>query len=155
AVEAAGARVVPLPPYSPDLTPIEEMVSKVKGAMRPAVARATEAVYAALASALHDVTLEGYRWMVPTPSGVCNATVRHSSPPLTVGPGHTRQPLPRNEGTASLSGRGARSSGRSVHEQSPDLRAIARGDARPSSTDPLWVIDQLPLASHAAPITSL
>ena len=31
AVEAAGARVEPLPPYSPDLTPIEEMVSKVKG----------------------------------------------------------------------------------------------------------------------------
>ena len=36
AVEAAGARVVPLPPWSPDLTPIEEMVSKVKGAMRSA-----------------------------------------------------------------------------------------------------------------------
>jgi len=34
AVEAAGARVVPLPPWSPDLTPIEEMVSKVKGSMR-------------------------------------------------------------------------------------------------------------------------
>jgi transposase len=58
AVEAAGARVVPLPPYSPDLTPIEETASKVKGAMRSAAARATEAVYAAFASALHDVTLE-------------------------------------------------------------------------------------------------
>src|SRR3954449_2660757 len=57
AVEAAGARVVPLPPYSPDLTPIEEMISKVKGAMRSAAARATEAVYTAFASALHDVTL--------------------------------------------------------------------------------------------------
>ena len=31
AIEAAGAEVVPLPPWSPDLTPIEEMVSKVKG----------------------------------------------------------------------------------------------------------------------------
>ena len=31
AVEQAGARVVPLPPSSPDLTPIEEMFSKVKG----------------------------------------------------------------------------------------------------------------------------
>jgi transposase len=56
AVEAAGARVVPLPPYSPDLTPIEEMASKVKGALRSAAARTTEAVYAAFASALHDVT---------------------------------------------------------------------------------------------------
>jgi transposase len=58
AVEAAGAHVVSLPPYSPDLTPIEEMISKVKGAMRSAAARTKEAVYAAFASALHDVTLE-------------------------------------------------------------------------------------------------
>src|SRR3954454_18691079 len=56
AVEAAGARVVPLPPWSPDLTPIEEMISKVKGAMRAMAARTTEAVYAAFGSALHDVT---------------------------------------------------------------------------------------------------
>ena len=56
AVEAAGARVVPLPPWSPDLTPIEEMFSKVKGAMRSAAARTTETVYAAFGSALHDVT---------------------------------------------------------------------------------------------------
>jgi hypothetical protein len=34
------------------------MVSKVKGAPRSAAARTTEAVYAAFASALHDVTLE-------------------------------------------------------------------------------------------------
>ena len=58
AVEEAGARVVPLPPWSPDLTPIEEMVSKVKGAMKSAAARTTEAVYAAFASALDDVTLK-------------------------------------------------------------------------------------------------
>jgi transposase len=58
AVEAAGARVEPLPPYSPDLTPIEEMVSKVKGALRSAAARTTETVYAAFASALDDVTAE-------------------------------------------------------------------------------------------------
>ena len=58
AVEAAGARVVPLPPYSPDLTPIEEMFSKVKGALRSAGARTKEAVYAAIVSALHDVTPE-------------------------------------------------------------------------------------------------
>src|SRR3954449_5807320 len=58
AVEAAGARVVPLLPWSPDLTPIEEMVSKVKGSMRSAAARTKEAVYAAFGSALHDVTPE-------------------------------------------------------------------------------------------------
>src|SRR5690242_18838064 len=56
AVEEAGAEVVPLPPYSPDYTPIEEMFSKVKGAMRSAAGRTKEAVYAAFGSALHDVT---------------------------------------------------------------------------------------------------
>ena len=58
AVEAAGAEVVPLPPWSPDLTPIEEMISKVKGSLRSAAARTTETVYAAFGSALHDVTIE-------------------------------------------------------------------------------------------------
>jgi transposase len=58
AVEAAGARVVPLPPWSPDLTPVEEMVSKVKGSLRSAAARTKETVYAAFGSALHDVTLD-------------------------------------------------------------------------------------------------
>jgi len=58
AIEAAGARVVPLPPWSPDLTPIEEIVSKVKGSLRSAAARTKETVYAAFGSALHDVTIE-------------------------------------------------------------------------------------------------
>lgn len=58
AVEEAGASLVPLPPWSPDLTPIEEMASKVKGAMRSAAARTKEAVHAAFASALHDVAPE-------------------------------------------------------------------------------------------------
>ena len=39
------------------VTPIEEMVSKVKGAMRSAGARTTNAVYWAFASALDQVTL--------------------------------------------------------------------------------------------------
>jgi transposase len=56
--EAAGASVMPLPSYSPDLTPIEEMVSKVKNVMRSIAARTTGAAYAAFASGLHGVTLE-------------------------------------------------------------------------------------------------
>jgi len=58
AVERAGACVVPLPPWSPDLTPIEEMFSKVKGALRSAAARTTGAVYEVIGSALHDVSPE-------------------------------------------------------------------------------------------------
>jgi transposase len=56
AVERGGARVVPLPPSSPDLTPIEEMYSKVKGALRSTAARSTVAIYAAIGSALHEVS---------------------------------------------------------------------------------------------------
>ena len=56
AVEQAGARVVPLPPSSPDLTPIEEMYSKVKEALRSAAARSTVAIAGAIGSALHDVS---------------------------------------------------------------------------------------------------
>jgi transposase len=58
AVAGAGARVVPLPPSSPDLTPIEEMLSKVKAALRSAAARTTEAITEAVGPALHDVSLQ-------------------------------------------------------------------------------------------------
>jgi transposase len=56
AVEHAGASLVPLPPWSPDLSPIEEMFSKVKGALRSASARTKVAVYAAIGRALRDVS---------------------------------------------------------------------------------------------------
>jgi transposase len=56
AVEQSGARVIPLPPSSPDLTPIEEMFSKVKEALRSVAARSTTALYVAIGSALHGVS---------------------------------------------------------------------------------------------------
>jgi transposase len=55
AVEGAGARLEPLPPYSPDYTPIEAMYSKVKGSLSSAAARTTEAVYEAMGGALRAV----------------------------------------------------------------------------------------------------
>jgi transposase len=42
AIERIGARVLPLPPYSPDLTPIEEMFSKFKEFLRRVAARTKE-----------------------------------------------------------------------------------------------------------------
>jgi len=56
AVEAAGARVEPLPPYSPDEAPIEELFSKTKAFLRRAAARTTEAVMQAFGDALNLVT---------------------------------------------------------------------------------------------------
>jgi transposase len=48
-IEGAGARVLPLPPYSPDYTPIEEMFSKFKEFLRRVGARAKEHLYDAIA----------------------------------------------------------------------------------------------------------
>jgi transposase len=54
-VAAAGAGVRYLPPYSPDLNPIERMFSKVKEALRTAAARTAEALIEAIGSALRAV----------------------------------------------------------------------------------------------------
>jgi transposase len=56
AIEAAGAAVLFLPPYSPDLNPIENMWSKVKALLRKAAARTFEALLAAIKDALAAVT---------------------------------------------------------------------------------------------------
>jgi transposase len=56
AIEAAGARVEPLPVYSPDLSPIEEMFSKVKEGLRSIAARSTDAVMDAMGQVLKTIT---------------------------------------------------------------------------------------------------
>jgi transposase len=58
AIEGAGASVLPLPPYSPDYTPIEEMFSKVKEALRRTEARAKDELYEALGEVLRQVIPE-------------------------------------------------------------------------------------------------
>ncbi len=57
-IEATGAELVFLPSYSPDLNPIEEAFSKIKGIVRKAGARTREALEEALAAALSAVTHE-------------------------------------------------------------------------------------------------
>ena len=44
AIDAAGARLLYLPPYSPDLNPIEMAFAKLKAALRKAAARSIEAL---------------------------------------------------------------------------------------------------------------
>ena len=48
AVEKAGCRLEYLPPYSPDLNPIENAYSKLKRALRDWAARTVEGVYEGL-----------------------------------------------------------------------------------------------------------
>jgi transposase len=61
AVEAVGARVLYLPPYSPDLNPIEKCWSKIKQLLRSAAARTQEALLAAIAKAFAAVSTEDIR----------------------------------------------------------------------------------------------
>jgi transposase len=51
-----GVEVLFLPPYSPDLNPIEKMWSKVKQLLRSAAARSRPALIKAIAKALAQVT---------------------------------------------------------------------------------------------------
>ena len=60
-VEGAGCELVYLPPYSPDLNPIEEAFSKVKGLMRRAEARTREGLVEAMGRALDAVTTRDAR----------------------------------------------------------------------------------------------
>lgn len=57
-IEAAGARLLYLPPYSPDLNPIEQAWSKVKQILRSLKARTVEALDKAVAEALNAITAE-------------------------------------------------------------------------------------------------
>lgn len=57
-IESVAAEVRFLPPYSPDLNPIEKMWSKVKEFLRAAKARTFEALLEAIASALKTITAQ-------------------------------------------------------------------------------------------------
>jgi transposase len=56
AIEAAGAQLMYLPPYSPDLNPIEMAFAKLKAALRKAAARSLQALWTAIADALTTFT---------------------------------------------------------------------------------------------------
>ena len=56
AVRQAGAKLLYLPPYSPDLSPIEQCWSKLKAGLRKAQARTREALGRALREAFTAVT---------------------------------------------------------------------------------------------------
>jgi transposase len=56
ACAAAGVRLLYLPPYSPDSSPIEECWSKVKTLLRAKAARTLEALEQAIAEALAAIT---------------------------------------------------------------------------------------------------
>jgi transposase len=64
-IAQADAQVLFLPPYSPDLNPIEKMWSKVKQHLRSAEARTEEQLLHAIGAALASVTAQdAMNWFV-------------------------------------------------------------------------------------------
>lgn len=56
AITASGARLRYLPPYSPDLNPIEKLFSKLKARLRKAAARDREALWKEIGALLSTVS---------------------------------------------------------------------------------------------------
>jgi len=52
-VEAAGAKIIYLPPYSPDLNPIEQAFAKLKTLLRKAMARSFDALWKTIGKLLN------------------------------------------------------------------------------------------------------
>jgi transposase len=57
-IETAGAQLLYLPPYSPDLNPIEKAWSKFKQLLRSAKARTEKALDQAITEALQEISAE-------------------------------------------------------------------------------------------------
>lgn len=66
AIERAGARVLYLPPYSPDLNPIELVFAKLKSLLRNAATRTVESLWSFLGTTLDQF-----------PAQECTAYLRH------------------------------------------------------------------------------
>ena len=56
AIEAAGATLLYLPPYSPDFNPIEMAFSKLKAMLRKTAARTKDELWVAIANAIDTFT---------------------------------------------------------------------------------------------------
>lgn len=56
AIEAVGAALHYLPPYSPDLNPIEQAFSKIKAMLRKMAARSIAALYKAISRIIRSIS---------------------------------------------------------------------------------------------------
>ncbi|MBB3105305.1 transposase [Azomonas macrocytogenes] len=62
AIEAVGASLCYLPPYSPDLNPIEKMFSKLKALLRKAGMRTVDTLWVEILPARLQEHLRGANW---------------------------------------------------------------------------------------------
>jgi transposase len=63
-IESAGARVLRLPPYSPDFNPIEMAISKVKSILRKLARRTVDTLFDAIGQATASITADDARGFI-------------------------------------------------------------------------------------------
>ncbi len=73
-IEATGARVLRLPPYSPDFNPIEMAISKMKSLLRKLSRRSVEGLEHAVAQAMEAITPSDAHGYI-THCGYCDTNV--------------------------------------------------------------------------------
>jgi transposase len=160
-IEAAGARLLYLPPYSPDLNPIELAFAKLKTHLRHAATRTADALLAAIGDALRTITttdtrgffahcgfplvdhnLERFADNLASVRSLGHEAVL-GGPPRTAAAGHRRRPAPsrgrpplrrRHEHDQALAAApGARRPGAHAPPRSPAPHRArpARGAGRP------------------------
>jgi len=61
AIEAVGAKILLLPPYSPDLNPIEKVFAKLKALLRRAATRTTQDLWAEIGNSLTAISAQECR----------------------------------------------------------------------------------------------
>lgn len=82
AVEARGATYDHVPPYSPDLSPVEEAGAKVKAALRAANPRTVEALYCAMGHAIGSVTADDAKGWFSHRASYLDSSSTPTGPPL-------------------------------------------------------------------------
>ena len=75
AIRAAGASTLYLPPYSPDLNPIEQVFAKIKALLRKAGARTKAALWDTIGAALHAFSPDECQRYLTNSSGKCFSLV--------------------------------------------------------------------------------
>src|SRR5262249_35068660 len=81
-IGAAGAEVRYLPPYTPDLNPIEQLFSKLKAPLRPPAAPTIDAVVGAMGEALRAVRPSDIRgWFAHSGYPTVSSTVTVNEKP--------------------------------------------------------------------------
>jgi transposase len=55
-IESAGARLLRLPPYSPDFNPIEQAISKIKAVLRKLAHRSVDGLFVGIGEALRSIS---------------------------------------------------------------------------------------------------